>query len=819
MRLPDVAALWQSHGVSVVPILAKNKPAIRWREYQARCPTQVEIEDWWGNGHPYGIAIVCGNVSGGLEMTELEARALNSETLINIGNHADTLGVGDAWDMIIDGYTQGSPSGGLHLVYRIGDHDVPGNTKIVSDRTGPEPLVLAETRGEGGYFVGAPSPGSCHPSGEPWWLRSGTYGEVPVISWEQRCLIHQAITRALEPAAEVSTPGTDIATIPPAAPPPPTSPGLSRQGAASTSLSPADDWSDKTDWAEVLGDAGWTYHSASGGERFWVRPGKRWVDGHSASTDYNGKPGLYVWSTSAGLPTEEPLSKLFIYAHYSFSGNMSACAKYLKSKGYGNSTPAVALNVTDGEFTATVAKEQRSYSRDDSGNRMRLWDRVQDRFRFVHEEKLPYMFKEDRWLPEFTGALTEEFIQMTYEMEAEAIRNDDQATLKWARSSRMIGRINAAVNLVRTMPGATISATELNNAPNHLNLTNGEYNVETATLEPHQPEHFQTRITKAAYKPEATCPKWTQFLEDVLPDESVRTYVQRAVGYSMLGRSDERAFFLIYGPSGTGKSQFLSTLEYVFGSYATTAAEGTFRGGRDTNLTNDLHGLRGKRLVTTSETAENGNFNENLMKRLTGRDAVTSRDLYQSNITWTPECAIWIATNHPPRFNSDDNAIWRRAKLVPFLTEFGQGDTPEVTDYARKFLYAEADGILNWIIEGMHDYLEYGLGEPETVKQAAQQHREQSDTVMRFLDDMVADGTLQAMPEGVVRTRELYMLYEDWNRTSGERGLGSRRFMNRLESTGRATYKRTDTHSVWKGLHKPGSAPMLVGSFYDESDK
>lgn len=293
-------------------------------------------------------------------------------------------------------------------------------------------------------------------------------------------------------------------------------------------------------------------------------------------------------------------------------------------------------------------------------------------------------------------------------------------------------------------------------------------------------------------------------MEDVLPDPEVRAYVQRAVGYSLLGTADRRAFFLIYGPSGTGKSQFLSTMEYVFGQYGGTAAQGTFRADVRSGPTNDLHGLRGKRFVSTSETAENANFDEALLKRLSGRDKVVSRELYQQNIEWTPECSIWLATNHPPRFNSDDDAIWRRAKLVPFLTRFGQDGVKDVPDFARKYLYAEADGILNWIIQGMKDFQERGLDEPEGVLQAAQDHRQQSDSVVRFLEDQLQDGILEEVENAQVQTRELFALYEQWCRTSGERGLGSRRFANRLESTGRATYTKTNGQRVWRGLHRSG---------------
>jgi putative DNA primase/helicase len=538
----------------------------------------------------------------------------------------------------------------------------------------------------------------------------------------------------------------------------------------------------------------------------WVRPGKNARDGHSASTDFEGKPGLYVWSTSAGLDTEVPLTKLYVHAHYAFNGDLSACARDLVRRGYGSvAQPDLTLGELEMAHSQEEVKpaEDLHFSFDDIGNAMRLWHKVGANFRYVYDEKEMYRWGGKAWDREQTFALMREWSTITEEMDKQAREQDNEALKKWAKLSRNQARINAALAIFRSMAGATINSTEMDLAPDRVNLPNGTYNLKTNTLEPHDREQLMTRTMRASYDPKATCPKFDRFMEQVIPDPDVRGYVQRAAAYSMLGKADHRAFFLIYGPSGTGKSQFLSTMEYVFGGYATTAAEGTFRVKEGGGPNNDLHGLRRKRFVSTSETAENATFNENLLKRLTGRDQVVSREMYQSNVTWTPECALWLATNHPPRFNSDDDAIWKRAKLVPFVTRFGT-DVPEIPDFARDHLYAEADGIFNWLLQGLVDFQANGLNEPAGVMEAAEKHRQQSDSVVRFLEDQIADGKLEEAEGASIRTSELFAMYEEWGKSSGERGLGPRRFLNRLESTGRARYTQTSAHSVWRGLHRSG---------------
>jgi len=223
----------------------------------------------------------------------------------------------------------------------------------------------------------------------------------------------------------------------------------------------------------------------------------------------------------------------------------------------------------------------------------------------------------------------------------------------------------------------------------------------------------------------------------------------------------------------------------VFGEYGETAPAGTFRASKnpdDAAPTPALHRLRGKRFVTTSETSEGVQWNEELVKRYTGRDLMSSRGLYEEFQTWRSEASIWMATNHAPRFTSDDRAIWNRVKLVPFMTVFlGEGQRPAMDDV----LIREADGILNWLLAGLASYRQVGLAEPGQVTTAVTELREQSDSVIRFVDDRLDEGYLVSESSQVMDHRLLYQMYQEWCRQNGERFVGGRRFTQRLQDSGR----------------------------------
>jgi putative DNA primase/helicase len=797
VNVAAAALQWQGAGFSTIPIKPNadrlpgqwKKPVGSWREFQERIASVPEVNAWWSNGHEYGLAVIMGAVSGGAELLELEARACGPEILSKIQERCDANGVGHIWDEInfAEGaYVQGSPTGGFHFIYRIKDHAVPGNTKVARRPATSEELatnpddrvkVMAETRGEGGYVVMAPTSGLCHPTGQEWRVVMGVAGTVVSLTWEERNGLHDSIREAcdipLTPAPTVSVAGggaTGGGTL------------VRGQQSGETGVRPGDAIDDLP-WSHhlLLGGAGWQVSHQQGETTYWTRPGKSVREGASATTGRAAdRDRLYVFSTSTIFPTDTPITKFGTYALLHHNGDHSAAARALRQDGFGDPLPEPQVRFLPDFLPHEQIEGESSnivFTMDDLGARRRLAHYTRGNYKWVWEEDVYYKWDGAVWAPDHDRTLTEEFDAMTLDL----LHDNDPDVVKWAKKHRGGGHMKFAVREMRSVKGVTQSRSRFDLDRGHLNLRNGIMNLRSGELVPHDRERYMTRMFNASYNPDATCPNWRSFMEQVLPDPEVRAYVQRAVGYSMLGDADQRALFLVWGPSGTGKSQFTETMQYLFGDYGTTASLGAFMGGQERGPSNEVHRLRGKRFVSTSETADNTRFNEEVVKRLTGRDTMATRALYQQEQEWTPECAIWIATNHKPKFNSDDDAIWRRSKLLPFLTRFGSEDGPEeIYDYARRFLFAERDGILNWMLEGLRAFLAEGLQEPQALKDAALEHRQEVDQVATFMEEQTADGKLVAGEQQRMRTSVLYTIYVSWCQNSSERPYGRRRFTNRL---------------------------------------
>lgn len=820
MTIAVVARAWHHIGVSTIPILpnASKRPLVRWAEYQARLPFDGELSDWWSNGQEYGIALIMGKVSGGAEMTELEGRACDGATFSAIQAACEDLGIADVWTMFNGpyGYSEMSPSGGLHFIYRVSDHDVPGNEKIANDPTG---LVLAETRGEGGYVIVAPSSGMCHPSGDGWVKLSGEYGALPTVTWEQRCLFHLAIRRAfgyddttaaLAPSSAFREGSQDAAVQLPRQPT--NQPSLPEGRTAVEEVRPGDLFEQTVDWGDplLLGGAGWTLAFQHGPTRHWTRPGKSVRDGASATTGHAGdRDRLFVFSTSTEFPTEEPITKFRAYSLLHHGGDDRSAAQQLVRLGF--KTPAISVpkDLADFQPDESIEAINNFYELTDLGNGQRLAKYMDKRFKWVPELKQWFVWTGTCWERDLEDKATWTAGEMTSQM----IASSDETLRKWGRKSQSARALRASVDLARMQPGMSCTAERFDVQPLLLNLKNGTLDLESGVLREHDRTHLITKTFNAKYDPEAACPNFHRFISQVLPDPHIRAYVQRAIGSTLIGKVDQRALMLIHGPSGTGKTQFTELMRFLFGGYGVTAPPSTFRSKRDGAPSNDLHRLRGARFVATSETADSAAFDEELIKRITGGDAMNTRGLYQEYVEWIPEATIWIATNFPPKFNSDDDAIWKRAKLIPFVTRFGEdGAPPVIPDFARTLLFPEADGILNWILEGLREFLANGIQEPTTVHVAATDLRNEVDPVCRFLEERSADGILILESQERIKVLELYTMYQEWARQSGERYLGRRRFLNRLE--GNADFSKTRINGCYFviGIGRASHASIL-GSF------
>jgi hypothetical protein len=317
-----------NQGISVVPVATDGtkRPGIAsWKEYQERRPNTDELMRWFSDAQ--GVGVICGKVSGNLEMLELEGRAVASKMHLDIAEIAKNSGLESLWLKLNNGYVETTPSGGLHWLYRI-DGEVPGNTKLAR-RPGENGNidVLAETRGEGGFVIVAPTNGTCHPSGGAWTMLIGGPSSIATITRAERDALHQLFSM-FDEIPKVEYLAEEIKTKP--------------EGP----LSPGDDYNAKVSWNQILEPLGWTkLYSTRDGVTAWRRPGK--TEGISATTNHGGTDKFYCFTTSSIFDANTSYSKFAAYTLIEHQGDFRAAAKALRQMGYGETRELQALNVPD----------------------------------------------------------------------------------------------------------------------------------------------------------------------------------------------------------------------------------------------------------------------------------------------------------------------------------------------------------------------------------------------------------------------------------------------------------------------------------------
>jgi putative DNA primase/helicase len=354
------------------------------------------------------------------------------------------------------------------------------------------------------------------------------------------------------------------------------------------------------------------------------------------------------------------------------------------------------------------------------------------------------------WIPDPVERLTQMAVRTARKRQQDANKIADtgkrEAAWKWAFKGEGRGRITNTLALARSVLPIADPGDDWDGNPFLLGTPNGVVDLETGTFRKATAADRVTMRVRVAYDPTATCPLWLSTLADIFAppegtdlidleeqhNESQRVidFVQRAAGYSITGDCREECCFFPWGEGCNGKGTFMNTLAWLFGDYTDDMPYASLeKSTRGSAIPNDIAKLVGKRFITCAEVNE-FNLNEARLKALTGRDPMTARFLHKEFFTFIPVCKIWIATNNKPKILGQDDGIWRRIHLIPFLQNFQGRENKKLKDELR----AELPGVLNWIIAGAGLWLRDGLNPPETVKAATAAYRQESNPITPFIE-------------------------------------------------------------------------------------
>src|SRR5665648_1016371 len=163
----------------------------------------------------------------------------------------------------------------------------------------------------------------------------------------------------------------------------------------------------------------------------------------------------------------------------------------------------------------------------------RLAEAYADRLLYVYGTGWLY-WDGARWCEDDRGRATRAALDTLRTALADSLTDHDLRAD--VRKCETAAGVAGVLDLASALEPFAATVADLDADPYLLNCANGTLDLHTLTLRSHDPRDRITKVTGAAYQPEAQGPTWAAFLARVLPDEDVREFLARYVGLGLAGR-------------------------------------------------------------------------------------------------------------------------------------------------------------------------------------------------------------------------------------------------------------------------------------------
>lgn len=361
-----------------------------------------------------------------------------------------------------------------------------------------------------------------------------------------------------------------------------------------------------------------------------------------------------------------------------------------------------------------------------------------------------------------------------------------QELVTWAKKAKSNNIISGTIKNANSDPRVVTGVERWDGDVNLLGVLNGVVDLRTGDLLEGQPDLYITKRAPVSYTPGLRNVRWEQFIDFATGgDKELQEWIQRAVGYTLTGLSNQDVLFLVYGPAGSGKNTFVETIVTALSTeqYAGKLPSETMAAGKsnDSSAQYYMAELRGKRMIWIDELPESERLNENQIKQMTGSSTIQGRSPGEKPFTFKAQGKLWITTNHRPIIN--DDAMWRRLRPIPWT----HVPDPSRSNPDLKAYLSDPEGglpaVLSWAVEGAIKYLGSSERDPlgwcTAVREAADVYRKNEDRIGLFLDEETreADGTS-------VIVSSLYSVYRMWSGERGERPMTQIAFQRKLSDRG-----------------------------------
>jgi P4 family phage/plasmid primase-like protien len=710
--LDTVARSYLTAGLCVLPAKLKAKrpsPPV-WKPYQSRLPTEDELARWLANGAPEAVCLICGAVSGNLETLDFDCEA-------EVYGPWRELVEAEAPELVGRLVIEASQSGGRHVTYRL-EGPVGGSTKLAEKvliAPNGEPALykgkefvprkvgdhyefyptLAETKGEGGLFLCAPSPGYV--------LEQGRFEDLPVVSAAEREIMvrcARSFNEKVEMIRSVSGP----------------SPAGER---------PGDEFDQRGDIRPVLVKHGWTL-AVQGDNEHWRRPGKK----DSWSATFNGTV-FYVFTSNADpFEADRGYGKFAVYALLEHGGDFKAAAKALAGQGYGRThsgkaAPAGEPSTEGGQTSGRDGKSKKT-----GISTAAIAEDIVAQLHFATDVggKL-YIYRDGVYRPKGKQVIRRA-VKRFY------LGRALQDSWNSHRAEEVVEYIRVDAPSLWERPPLDV-----------VNVRNGLLDVNSRELKPHSPAFLSPIQLPVAFDPDALCPAWEKFVQETFPSDAQAVALQIPAWLITPYTAIQKAILLI-GDGANGKSTYLRAVVAMLGM-------GNVSGLSLHKLESDRFAvarLVGKLANVCPDLPSAHLAGTSVFKSLVGGDIMLAERKFVDSFEFVPFARLIFSANFPPRSEDASPGFFRRWLVLPFTRTFDPAEQipPDVLD-AKLADPQELSGVLNRALDALPGLRANGFSESESMRAAWQEFRQATDPLSVWLDANIIEDTAAFVSKDAVR--------------------------------------------------------------------
>ncbi len=331
---------------------------------------------------------------------------------------------------------------------------------------------------------------------------------------------------------------------------------------------------------------------------------------------------------------------------------------------------------------------------------------------------------------------------------------------------------NRITSVCKLLKARSLQKIQFNKNP-VMTFQNGTLEIETGKFRDFSEADYCSICMDYDYNPEAQCPTWEQFIDDVTDEEPRRAEVLQFIpGYTLMPDCRYQKIFWLIGGGSNGKSLYLEIIQSLFGNanISTVPPSGLPKEFQRILLKDSILNIA-KDVPSDCSTGE---IREWLLQI---SDGTLIQACYKSktHVTFEPRPKLVFSSNDPPTASSV-KGLERRFVFVKFPCEYVDFPDPKKPKQKQKDvnlaekLRAELPGIFNWAYAGYKLLNQVGYF-TETPEQAeiAQQFRDRSDPVKVFCEDHNYSGT--------VSRDEIYQEYKFWCQSTGHKELNRENFL------------------------------------------